>query len=170
MNKIEILKRSMIWKFMVQLQRWLVVASSIFVMLIMCLTVLLRYVFKSDLYGIEEIVVIAAFWLYFIGGSYGVYDKSHVKADIIPQMMSQKSQAFLSAIIRLTMSVLCCLFTYWAVGMIGHSLKYMPRTTGLRIPIVISQFSVLLGYFLMAIYSIIYFLEDLFGFLELRRS
>jgi len=46
----------------------------------------------------------------------------------------------------------------------------MPRTTGLGIPIVISQFSVLIGYFLMAFYSIIYFLEDLFAFLELRRS
>jgi TRAP-type C4-dicarboxylate transport system permease small subunit len=170
MKKIEAFKRSMIWKFLVQLQRWLMVASSIFVMLIMCLEVLLRYVFKSDLFGIEEIVVIAAFWLYFMGSSYGVYEKSHVKADIIPQMLSKKSQAFLTVIIRLTMSILCCIFTYWAVGMIKHSIEYMPRTTGLRIPIFISQFSVLLGYFFMALYSITYFLEDFFGFLELRRS
>ena len=170
MKKIEAFKRSPIWKFLVQLQRWLVIASSIFVMLIMCVEVLLRYVFKSDLYGIEEIVVIAAFWLYLIGSSYGVYDKSHVKADLIPQMLSKKVQVLLNVIVRLIMSVLCCLFTFWAIGMIGHSLKYMPRTTGLRIPIAISQFSVLLGYFLMAFYSIIYFLEDLFAFLELRRS
>lgn len=170
MKKIEAFKRSPIWKFLVQLQRWLVIASSIFVMLIMCVEVLLRYVFKSDLYGIEEIVVIAAFWLYLIGSSYGVYDKSHVKADLIPQMLSKKVQVLLNVIVRLIMFVLCCLFTFWAIGMIGHSLKYMPRTTGLGIPIAISQFSVLLGYFLMAFYSIIYFLEDLFTFLELRRS
>jgi len=170
MKKIEAFKRSLIWKFLVQLQRWLMIASSIFVMLIMCIEVLLRYVFKSDLYGIEEIVVIAAFWLYLIGSSYGVYDKSHVKADLIPQMLSKKVQALLSVTVRLTMFVLCCIFTFWAVGMIGHSLKYMPRTTGLGIPIIISQFSVLIGYFLMSFYSIIYFLEDLFAFLELRRS
>ena len=170
MKKIEAFKKSMIWKFLVKLQRWLMVASSIFVMLIMCLEVLLRYVFKSDLFGIEEIVVIAAFWLYFMGSSYGVYDKSHVKADIIPQMLSKKGQAFLTVIIRLTMSILCCIFTCWAVGMIRHSVEYMPRTTGLGIPIVISQFSILMGYFLMSIYSVVYFLEDLFGFLELRRS
>ncbi len=35
----------------------------------MCAEVVLRYVFKSDLFGIEEIVVIAAFWLYFMGSS-----------------------------------------------------------------------------------------------------
>jgi len=170
MKKFEAFKRSRIWKFLLHFQRWLLLASSIFVTLIMCLEVTLRYVFKSDLYGTEEIVIIVGFWLYFIGASYGVYDKSHVKADIIPQMLSKKSQAFLTVIINLTMSVLCCLFAYWAVGMIGHSLKYMPRTMGLRIPIVISQFSVLLGYSLMAFYSIFYFLEDFFGFLELRRS
>lgn len=170
MKKTEAFKRSPIWKFLVQLQRWLMIASSIFVMLIMCVEVLLRYVFKSDLYGIEEIVVIAAFWLYLIGSSYGVYDKSHVKADLIPQMLSKKIQALLSVTVRLIMSVLSCIFTFWAIGMIGHSLKYMPRTTGLGIPIVISQFSVLIGYFLMAFYSIIYFLEDIFTFLEMRRS
>ncbi len=170
MSIIETIKKSIIWKFLIQIQRWLLIASSIFVVLIMCVEVLLRYVFKADLYGIEEIVVIAAFWLYLIGSSYGVYDKSHVKADIIPQMLSKKTQAFLSVIIRLTMSVLCCLFTFWAIDMIRHGLKYMPRTTGLGIPIVISQFSILMGYFLMSIYSVVYFLEDLFGFLELRRS
>jgi len=170
MKIIDTIKKSFIWKFLIKIQQWLMIATSIFVILIMFVEVLLRYVFKSDLYGIEEIVVIAAFWLYFMGSSYGVYEKSHVKADILPQMMSQKAQKILNIIIRFIMAVLCCLFAYWAVGMISHALKYMPRTTGLRIPIVISQFSILLGYFLMSIYSIIYFLEDLFLFLEFRRS
>ena len=170
MNTIEIIKNSLLWKLLVSIQKWLMIASSIFVVLIMCAVVVLRYVFRSDLYGIEEIVIIAAFWLYFMGSSYGVYDKSHVKADILPQMMSKKSQAFLSVVIRLTVSALCILFTYWSIDMISHSLKYMPRTTGLRIPIVVSQFSIFVGYFLMSIYSVIYFLEDLFGFIEMRRS
>jgi len=170
MKKIEAFKRSLIWKFLLHLQRWLLIASSIFLMLIMCLEVLLRYVFKSDLFAIEEIVVIVAFWLYFIGSSYGVYNKSHVKADFIPEILSKKAQALLSVIVRLNMSVICCLFTYWSIDMIGHGIKYMPRTTGLGIPLVISQFSILLGYSLMSIYSVVYFLEDLFGFLELRRS
>jgi len=170
MNIIETIKKSLIWKFLEKIQQWLMIASSIFVVIIMCVVVVLRYVFRSDLYGIEEIVLIAAFWLYFIGSSYGVYDKSHVKADILPQMMSKKSQAFLSVIISLTVSALCILFTYWSIDMIGHCLKYMPRTTGLRIPIVVSQFSIFVGYFLMSFYSVIYFLEDLFGFIEMRSS
>jgi len=170
MNIIETIKKSVIWKFLIQIQRWILIASSIFLVLIMCLEVLLRYVFKTDLYGTEEIVVIFAFWLYFMGSSYGSYIKRHVKADVISQMLSKKNQAFLTVIIRLITSVLCCLFTYWAIDMIGYSLKYMPKTTGLGIPIVISQFSILVGYSLMSFYSVVYFLEDFLSFLELRRS
>lgn len=170
MNLINIFKKSLVWQFLVKIQQWLMIISSIFVVLIMCVVVVLRYIFRSDLYGIEEIVIIAAFWLYFIGSSYGVYDKSHVKADIIPQMLSKKAQALLSVIISFTVAGLCILFTYWSIDMISHCLKYMPRTTGLRIPIVIAQFSIFVGYFLMSIYSVIYFLEDLFGYIELGRS
>lgn len=170
MNNIEALKKSLIWKFLVQFQQLLMIVSSIFVLLLMCAVVLLRYFFKSDLYGIEEIVVVVAFWLYFMGSSYGVYNKAHVKADLIPQMMSQKSQAFLKVIISLIQSGLCILFAFWAIGMIGHGLKYMPRTTGLKIPFVVSQFSIFLGYFLMSFYSVVYLLEDLFEYIELRRS
>ena len=170
MNFIDIIRKSLIWKFLVSIQQWLMIISSLFVVLIMCVVVVLRYVFRSDLYGIEEIVIVAAFWLYFMGSSYGLYDRSHVKADIIPQMLSNKNQALLRVIISLVVSFLCILFTYWATDMISHGLEFMPRTTGLRIPIVISQFSIFLGYLIMSIYSVIYFLEDFFRFMELIRK
>ena len=170
MSFVETVRSSLVWKFLLKLQKALLVLSSCFVVLIMCVAVLLRYVFKTDLFGIEEIVVIAAFWLYFIGSSYGVYDKSHVKADIIPQLLPLKAQAFLSVLVRLTMSILCVVFTWWAVDMISYSIEWMPRTTGLRIPIFISQTSILVGYVLMSFYSIIYFLEDLGNFTSLYRK
>ena len=59
------------------------VTCSLTVTGIIFLAVLLRYVFHSDLYGYEEIVVIFAFWLYFIGGSYGSYTRTHITADVV---------------------------------------------------------------------------------------
>jgi TRAP-type C4-dicarboxylate transport system permease small subunit len=161
MNRLERLKVSAFWNTLVKLQRILLVLSSVFVVLIMCVEVLLRYVFKSDLFGIEEIVVIAAFWLYFIGSSYGVYEKSHVTADIIPQLLSHKMQKVLTLVIHCTMFLLCVIFSWWAVDMVRYSIVEMPRTTGLRIPIFISQSSVLVGYLLMTFYSGVHVLEDL---------
>jgi hypothetical protein len=43
----------------------------------------------------------------------------------------------------------------------------MPKTTGLRIPVFISQSSILFGYILMSLYSVVYFLDDLFHFLKM---
>lgn len=166
MKFIEAFKNSFVWRSILTLQRILLVLTSLFVVLIMCLEVVLRYGFKSDLFGIEEIVVIAAFWLYFMGSSYGVFEKSHVKADIIPQMLKPRARALLAVIINFTVSALCILFTVWAVGMVRYSIIWMPRSTGLRIPTFIAQSSVLLGYALMSMYSIVYFFEDLFSFLS----
>jgi len=161
MSFVTSVKNSRPWRALIQFQRVLLVATSIFVVLIMCAAVLLRYVFKSDLFGIEEIVVIAAFWLYLIGSAYGVYERSHVKADIIPQFLSARARSILNLIIQFITAVLCVIFTVWAVDMVRFSLTWMPRTTGLRIPVVISQSSILTGYVLMSFYSIVYFLDDL---------
>lgn len=170
MRFIEAFKNSFVWRSILTLQRFLLVLTSLFVVLIMCLEVALRYVFKSDLFGIEEIVVIAAFWLYFMGSSYGVFEKSHVKADIIPQLLKPRPRALLGVIINFTVSALCVLFTVWAVEMVRYSIIWMPRSTGLRIPTFISQSSILLGYALMSMYSIVYFFEDLFSFLAMGRE
>ena len=170
MRFIEAFKNSFVWRSILTLQRFLLVLTSLFVVLIMCLEVVLRYVFKSDLFGIEEIVVIAAFWLYFMGSSYGVFEKSHVKADIIPQLLKPRPRALLGVIINFTVSALCVLFTVWAVEMVRYSIIWMPRSTGLRIPTFISQSSILLGYALMSMYSIVYFFEALFSFLAMGRE
>ncbi len=161
---LEGFRNSFVWKALVRFQETLLVLTSIFVVLIMCTEVVLRYIFHTDFFGIEEVVVVAAFWLYFIGSAYGVYEKSHVKADIIPQLLSKPAQARLAVVISFTMSSLSIVFSWWAVGMVSYAIEWMPRTTGLRIPIFISQGSILVGYLLMSLYSVVHFLEDLLGF------
>jgi hypothetical protein len=63
------------------------------------------------------------------------------------------------------MSVLSIGFSWWAFGMVCYAIEWMPRTTGLRIPIFISQSSIFFGYFLMSLYSVVHFLEDFFVFI-----
>jgi TRAP-type C4-dicarboxylate transport system permease small subunit len=168
LNLIAAFKNSAAWTFIVRIQEWILTLTSVFVVLIMCVEVFLRYVLKSDLFGLEEIVVIAAFWLYFMGSSYGVYEKSHVKADIIPQMLKPRHQALLSVVVRFTIAALCILYSIWAVDMVTYSITWMPKTTGLRIPIFISQSSILIGYILMSLYSVVYFFDDLFHYLGME--
>lgn len=165
MNAIEAIKGSLLWKVLGLFQKAVLILSSVFVALIMCAQVLMRYVFKSDLYGMEEIIVIVAFWLYFMGSSYGVYEKSHVRADIIPQLLSEKPRRILSLAVQATMTVLCLLFSWWGLDFIGYSLQEMPRTLIWAIPLAVGQSSVLVGYLIMSFYSAVYLAEE---FLEVR--
>ncbi|QTX32266.1 TRAP transporter small permease [Aminithiophilus ramosus] len=165
MNAIEAIKGSLFWRVLGLFQKAILILSSLFVALIMCAQVLMRYVFKSDLYGMEEIIVIVAFWLYFMGSSYGVYEKSHVRADIIPQLLSEKPRRILSLAVQATMTALCLLFSWWGLDFIGYSLQEMPRTLIWAIPLAVGQSSVLAGYLIMSFYSVVYLAEE---FLEIR--
>lgn len=158
------MEQSILWKFLIRLQQWILIACSIVVVLIMCMEALLRYVFHTDLYGIEEIVLIIAFWLYFIGSSYGSYDKSHVKADIIPRLLSGKKRLALSIFVSLVMAVLCFLFTYWSVGFVQYSIAEMPRTLAWGIPLAVAHSSVFLGYLLMAFYCSVYLVKEIISY------
>jgi TRAP-type C4-dicarboxylate transport system permease small subunit len=66
------------------------------------------------------------------------------------------------------MAALCILYSVWAVDMVTYSITWMPKTTGLRIPIFISQSSILIGYILMSLYSVVYFFDDLFHYLGME--
>ena len=63
------------------------VAFAIFVQII------LRYIFHAPLFGIEEIVILTAAWLYFIGVAYTTKAEGHVKVDIIT--LFSKNRLFL---------------------------------------------------------------------------
>ncbi len=63
------------WKILAKLQEYVLVLTSSFLALAMFAEAFLRYVFKSDLFGIEEVLLLVVMWLYFIGGAYGSYEK-----------------------------------------------------------------------------------------------
>ena len=49
----------------------------------MVYSVVLRYCFKQNFYGSDEVIMLFAFWLYFMGAVYGSYENSHIKADLL---------------------------------------------------------------------------------------
>ena len=41
-----------------------------------------RYVFASEFYGAEELILAIAFWMYFIGAYIATHEDSHISADL----------------------------------------------------------------------------------------
>ena len=78
------------WHFMLRAQRVVMLLSICFSTIAVFIEVIMRYFFETPLIGIEELAAYVAFWLYFIGGSYGAYERSHISADLSQLIFKNK--------------------------------------------------------------------------------
>ena len=105
------------------------VIASIFIVISICAIVTMRYVFEIDLYGIEEIIMMVSFWLYFLGSSMGSSEKSQISADILSTYIkNEKYKRILALITSVITTGICMLVTVWAFQFILWSMKMSPKT------------------------------------------
>lgn len=121
-----------------------------------------RYVFKVNFYGYDEIVVFFAFWFYFLGASYGSYNRTHVSADVVDAYAQEGPTKRLLAFIRhLVTVVVCGLFVYYGfaffefgfVGPLGN-FTFQPKSMVWRIPLWTSYSAIFAGLIFMEIYFV----------------
>ena len=132
----------------------ILVAGAIIMTFTIVLQVMLRYVFKLPLFGLEEFSRLVAVWLYFFGAVLGTRDDSHVQGDVAARLFStERSLSVLKTITWVLSLAACVLLLY-------HSAKYTlwlhgtgERTTGLWWPRVYSVGSMFVGAVLMTIYA-----------------
>jgi len=153
-------KRRFLWDGLLILQRNILFYFSIIIAFSITLGAILRYLFKTNLYGMEEIVAIFAFWLYFVGGAYGAYEDSHIKADVVSSFVSNKKiKRLLLAFSAGVTAIYCFIGIYLAWGMVSFSFLRGTQTAVWRVPLWIPQGSVFFGFIMMALYFSIHFKE-----------
>ncbi|HBW37520.1 TRAP transporter small permease [Desulfosporosinus sp. BICA1-9] len=150
------------WEALLKFQRSVMIVCSLMIVIGISLGATLRYIFKTDLYGMEEIIVIFAFWLYFMGGSYGSYQKNHITADLVSvYVTSPKIRSIVMLISSLITTGLCYMATYYAVSFFSWSLIKGGTSSVWRIPIVIPQGAIFLSFSLMSFYFTIHLIDDI---------
>lgn len=134
--------------------RAILITCNLAIMLIVVASFLSRYLFSFDLYGAEEFLLVAAFWLYFIGAAYGSYEKSHIEADFIQSMVGDNFVTRILGYLRdfIELGVLLVL-TYWSWLLIEFGIERWPVTPGWKIPLLVPQSSILLGFALMTLHA-----------------
>ncbi|MBW6485153.1 MAG: TRAP transporter small permease subunit [Syntrophobacterales bacterium] len=133
---------------------WLIVTGGVMVTLTVVLQVVLRYIFKAPLFGLEELSRLIAVWVYFLGAILGTKGDVHVQGDMAGLLFhSDRSRAVIKSITWGLSLLVCLLFLY-------HSAKYClwiygsgEKTPGLWWPRIYSVGSMLFGAFFMTIYS-----------------
>src|SRR5690554_1526937 len=99
----------------IKLQRIAMLVSTIIVILGVVLQVITRYVFRVSIVGIEEFAAYVAIWLYFIGASYGSYERSHISAELIHLVFKNpRNYAKARAVVSIFTSIILLYALPWA--------------------------------------------------------
>ena len=128
----------------------------------------MRYVLESPFTGIEEVSILLAVWVYFLGMGYATREREHIHGGIVSLVVKDPHKV---AVIRFFGSVVCmlaaCLFGYFAYK---YALKEITRgrvSTNMRWPRGIWSASMIVGFAMMVGY---FLLESINEFRGLRKT
>jgi len=148
--------RGAVWQGMDRLQRIVLIATSLFISVFMFVEVMLRYVFHKPIMGIEEILPLGAFWLYFIGASYGSFKRTHIKAEVVEMMVKNPRRVAITRVVASVITFGVSLYLCkWGFDFFVYGLTQGQFSATLFIPMVYSQSAVFFGLILMTFYFLI---------------
>lgn len=142
-----------IWKGLVHLQAWFLLIAGMFVTVLVFIEVMLRYVFKAPLFGVEELICFIAMWLYFIGASYGAYERSHIKADVAYLWFkTPRSRVLLRTTTSFITVALVIVMVSWSYPYFIWGITKGETSQTLLLPMVLTQSAIFFGAILMLLY------------------
>lgn len=161
------LEQTIFWRGLRSIIRIMLFLTSISTMILIIVGVIFRYILERNFFGGEEIIILIAFWLYFVGAMHGSFERSHVKADMISNYVKNKRvRDGILLLAALIACIVCVFFTKWGFDYLMWDLRTMPRTPGLKIPLIITHSAIFCGYFLMTFYHIYYLQKDFRAYIK----
>jgi len=151
-----------IWKGLIYFQRAVMIIAGCAVAVLIFIEVMLRYVFGSPLFGVEELVCMIAMWLYFIGASYGAFERSHIKAELVHLWFkTPRSRAAVDSVSSLITLSLALIMVGWSFPYFVWGITEGETSQALLLPMVLSQSAIFVGAILMALYFLAEFIDHL---------
>lgn len=146
---------------------FIMLVCGCFVVLAVASGAIARYFFRKDIYGIEELTTVAAFWMYFAGAVYATKARKQISAEMMT--MFTQNPVILYAMVLLQRAItflLCLVYSWWGLEFFRWSFLDGGKTNLWQIPIFVGQGAVLFGLLGM----LTYFLRDLVMILRVRPS
>ncbi len=153
-----------VWTALLKIQRVIMLVTVIISTSAVFSEVVMRYIFKSPFVGIEELAAYFAFWMYFIGASYGSYERSHIKAELTHLVFGNTKKYAVCRAFTSFISFCAALYAvpwaydYFVWGIVRNE---QSRATflGDTYPVVWFQSSILIGLSLMTLYFFVEFVQ-----------
>lgn len=148
------------WHAMLKLQRLLAVISTVIVVFELGIVVVCRYIFEINVLGYDEIILIGAYWMYFIGSSYATWEESHVSADVLSIFVSKRTQTKLKVFSKVVQVLVGVPLVYLSFDLVRWDILIDPRTIDWGIPYLIPHTGIFVGFVMMLFYNSVYLLRD----------
>ena len=141
-------------------QRIIAVFLVLFLTLLVMIQVILRYIFKAPLMGIEELMLFPTIWLYMLGGANASQQRNHIDCGVLAVYIRRPKTLMLLEILRSVLSMLICgWLLYWAYWFFNYSLNMWKVSDLLYIPMFIGESAIFVGLVLMMFFGL-YELSD----------
>lgn len=118
--------------------------------------VFLRYVLHLPMQSIEEVLVIPAIWLYFLGAVYASKREEHINARILEIFMKKKiGVAILRAVAAAASVVVTSWLGIWGYDLVKYSLRVHKVSTILKYPMSVIETALFICLIPMFLYSVV---------------
>lgn len=129
-------------------EEYILIALSIFTVVVIFSQVVMRYVFNSSLSWSEEIARYGFIWLIYIGVSYGVKKRKHLRVDAITMLFEEKGTAVIKMIANILFLIFALVIAYYGLDIVT---KITRESAALQIPMEYVYASLAIGMILTSI-------------------
>ena len=141
-----------------------VVVIGLGVSLMLVVGIVSRALFRSPVFGLEEIMLLAIMWFYMLGAVLASRESSHLSADFIDVMTSNTAIRRAAVIVSTVISIIASLaFCYWAADFLAFGISRGQATPVFHIPFWVSQSSLFAAAILLTAYLVRDLLVDRHG-------
>jgi len=142
-------------KTLVNLQYGVSIAMAFILLGMIGFEVVSRYVLKTSLMGVEELMVVPIIWLYMLGGADASYEKSHIECGILSLYIKKDRSKLMFEVLKRTICFIVLVWMeYWGIKYYQYSLKVWKIGDITGFPLFYANIAITVGFFLMAIYAI----------------
>lgn len=128
---------------------------GVFVSFAMVIGIASRSLLSTPVFGLEELVLMAAMWLYVLGAALASRERSHLSADFIQAFSKNQSLNNITRFIADAISlVIAVLFVTWSYSLFAWGFEKGQVTPVFGIPRYLSQGSLFFASILLMIYTL----------------
>ena len=152
-------------------EQFIVAVCCVVMVLLVFVTVVMRYLFEKSFQGMEELIMLFAFCIYFIGGALATRDEGQVTADMMSLFIKkERTMLGLKAIRNAIDGVLLGILTVFSTQQMLFVLGQGSRTSALKLPVWIIYTIILVGLALMTVYALCHVVEYTYKCINFKKT